>query len=112
MIDIQIQNGIPEIHPLELSKHIGDVKIIDVRRPEEFNGPEFHIKGAQLLTLGPDLMNFLQNANKNELMIFVCRSGGRSGNATMMAQDMGLTRTANMTGGMLLWNQLSLPVEK
>lgn len=101
--------GIQEIKCEDLLKNQDDFTIIDVRRDDEFDGELGHIEGAELQTLGPDLMEFLAGHDKNDQIAFVCRSGGRSGQATQMAQDMGFTKVSNMTGGMLEWNRLELP---
>lgn len=106
-----MNNGIPEVTPEEVIESIGHVEIIDVRRPEEFNDQLGHIETAKLVTLGPDLVQFLQTADKSKEIVFVCRSGGRSGQATIMSREAGFQKTYNMTGGMLLWNQKDLPKE-
>lgn len=79
--------------------------LIDVRRPEEYVGELGHIKGTKLVTLGPDLENFIANTNKEEVIIFICRSGARSANATLLARGQGFQNVYNMQGGMLGWNQ-------
>lgn len=110
--DVQMIDGVPEINPANLQKHLGKVRLIDVRRPEEFNDELGHIVGAEQVVLGPDLQQFLEAGNREDTIVFVCRSGGRSGRATMASQSMGYKNVANMTGGMMLWNQLRLPVER
>ena len=107
-----IKDGIPTIGPEKLSS-IKEVQIIDVRSPEEYHGELGHIDDANLITLGPDLDNFIKNCskNKNEVIVFVCRSGMRSGKATMNAIDAGLTNVYNLEGGMLFWNSLEMPVK-
>lgn len=114
----EIREGIPEIHCQELfdalksSKAVvgKDVRLIDVRRPDEFNAELGHVEGAELITLGPDLVNFLNTADKSQEIVFLCRSGARSGSATFESQRMGFSKTMNMTGGMLAWNALRLPI--
>lgn len=103
------QLGIDEIKCEELLKHKSEFKILDVRRADEFVGELGHIDGAELVTLGPDLIESLQSLDKKLQVAFVCRSGGRSGQATQMAQDMGFSKVSNMIGGMLEWNRLGLP---
>ena len=103
------QNGIPELEVQTVLENKDQFQLIDVRTPEEFNGELGHIEGAQLVTLGPDLMHFLENLDKSQKVIFVCRSGGRSGQATMVSQQMGLLSTYNMIGGMIEWNRQQLP---
>jgi rhodanese-related sulfurtransferase len=104
-----LQDEIPSIEPQELNQNRGKVLVIDVRRPDEFSGELGHIEGAQLVTSGNDLTQFLDARDRNEEIVFVCRSGGRSGAATRQSIEMGFKRTINMKGGMLLWNQLDLP---
>lgn len=107
----RMENEIPVIHPAEVKGAIGLVSIIDVRGPDEFIGELGHIKTAKLVTLGPELEAFLQTADKNKELVFVCRSGGRSGRATQAARAMGFLKCMNMEGGMLLWNEEGLDIE-
>lgn len=101
--------GIKEIVCEDLKNNLNDFKIIDVRRDDEFTGELGHIQGAELKTLGPELMNYLGNESKSKQIVFVCRSGGRSGQATAIAQDQGFTNVSNMIGGMLEWNRQNYP---
>lgn len=112
MFKTEDSGGIQEVHPNELKPHLAKVRLIDVRRPDEFTGELGHIQGAELLTLGPDLLTTLEKGSKDQNIVFICRSGGRSGQATMIALDMGYNNAVNLKGGMLLWNELGLPTEK
>lgn len=108
-----INNGIPEIDVNDVHEHAPSLILIDVRRPEEYNNELGHIANTKLFTLGPDLEQFLHSVkNPEDYIVFICRSGGRSGNATTMAREFGLKNTFNMTGGMLRWNSFNLPVER
>lgn len=108
-----VRNGIPEIEVMEVQQCAETLKLIDVRRSEEFNNELGHIKGSKLYTLGPDLEEFLQShKNKDEYIVFICRSGARSGNATLYARELGFTNVFNMTGGMIRWNDFHLPVSR
>lgn len=104
--------SIREVKPEDLSPFVGKVRLIDVRQPEEFHGELGHIKTSELVTMGPDLQELLENGRRDETIVFVCRSGGRSGRATEFSQHLGYTHTFNMEGGMLLWNERGLPVER
>lgn len=108
----RIMNGIPEVTCEEVYNELGKVRIIDVRRSEEFYGELGHIQGSELITLGPELANFLEKTNPSEEIVFVCRSGSRSGAATLESSSRGYKHTSNMTGGMLRWNELKQPVVK
>lgn len=113
----QVVDGIPEVTCEDVLAHAEQVeakkiRLIDVRRPDEFNGEYGHIKGAELITLGPDLTHFLENGDRSQEIVFVCRSGGRSGTATAESIKLGYKFTINMAGGMIRWNERKQPVEK
>lgn len=108
----QIVGGVPEITSEEFKAHLGKVTLIDVRRPDEFSGELSHIPGAWLVTLGPELDAFLKSHDKNAECVFVCRSGARSGQATLQSRAMGFKKSVNLQGGMLLWNEKKYPTEE
>lgn len=102
--------GVEDIDPKELWEQRQNVAIVDVRRPDEFTGELGHVPGAQLIVLDT-LPQHLHELPTDKTVVFVCRSGGRSGKASAFAHENGLKNTYNMKGGMLLWNQLGLQVE-
>jgi sulfur dioxygenase len=113
----QTVNAIPEITCEDLERTLRDtsaqsVRLIDVRRPEEFTGELGHIRGARLVTLGPELDQWLASADRAEEIVFICRSGGRSGQATLMAKEKGFQFAVNMQGGMIRWNELKFESQK
>ncbi len=114
--EIQINGeGVPEVHPVAVDGQKSKCKLVDVRRPDEFNAELGHIAGATLSTLESNLENFLNSAaaksKENDTYVFVCRSGGRSSRATQMAQSKGFKKCFNMAGGMIAWNALGLQTE-
>lgn len=111
----QVVDGTPEITVEDLLNHLDaaknkKIKLIDVRRPDEFNNELGHIDGAELITLGPDLTAFLEKGDRADEIVFVCRSGGRSGTATTESIKLGYKFTINMAGGMIRWNEKKQPV--
>lgn len=100
----------PDISPKEIK--LGDYTLIDVRSNDEFYGELGHVPGSKLITLGEELMEKISAYDKNQKIVFICRSGNRSGTATLMAIEKGFTNVLNMSGGMLLWNELGLGIEK
>lgn len=111
--NLQIVDGIFEITPEDLFQNKLNVKIIDVRSKDEFHSELGHIEGAILKTLGLELEIFLESIeDKNQEIVFVCRSGGRSGAATRLSIQKGFKKTINMSGGMLSWNQHGFPIQK
>jgi rhodanese-related sulfurtransferase len=102
--------GIWEVQPGWLEEHAGQVQIVDVREPGEFNGPLGHIEGAKLIPLGALSKN--TGALKKEApIVTVCRSGARSAQATVLLAKDGFGKVANLSGGMLRWRSQRFPVE-
>ena len=99
-----------DVDPKEVWEKKSEVVIVDVRRPDEFEGELGHIPGAQLVVLNT-LPGRLPELPMNKTIVFACRSGGRSSQATAFAQENGFENVYNMKGGMLLWNQLGLECE-
>ncbi len=105
--------GVPEVSPEE-TERVGvreaaeGVELIDVRRPDEYVGELGHVPGAKLVTLETDFMKWVATAPKDKTYVFICRSGMRSGRATLFARSNGIANTYNMEGGMLEWNARGL----
>lgn len=106
------QNGVPEISAEELQPHFQKVKLVDVRRPDEFSGELGHIPGSVLVTLGEELVQFLKQQDPQEEIVFVCRSGVRSATACQIGFQLGLQSVINLQGGMIRWNELKYPTQK
>lgn len=106
-----LNDGIPEVSVQGVREALGRVRLIDVREPQELTQDGF-IEGAERVTLGPELDRFLQEGNRAQEIVFICRSGGRSGEATAQSLKLGYKFTANMVGGMLQWRELGYPAVK
>ena len=102
--------GIWEVQPHWLEEHLRDVQIVDVREPDEFNGPLGHVPHARLVPLGTLTKNFDQ-FSKDKPIVAVCRSGARSAQATVLLGKAGFQRVANLSGGMLRWRAQRFAVE-
>jgi rhodanese-related sulfurtransferase len=100
--------GVQDIDPVELQKKATTVHLIDVRHPDEYTGELGHISGTKLIVLDT-LPQHIGDLPKDETIVFVCRSGGRSARATAFALENGFKSVYNMKGGMLRWNELGLP---
>ena len=76
------------------------LNLVDVREPSE--NAAFNIGGI-LCPLGK-IKDFdvdeLESLKDQEVILY-CRSGNRSGQATMMLQTMGFSNPKNLVGGML-----------
>lgn len=95
--------GIWEVIPQWLEEHADEVQILDVREPDEFVGPLGHVAGAVAIPLG-QLGERADELSRERPVVCVCRSGGRSAQATVILQRKGFDKVANLSGGMLLWN--------
>lgn len=107
-----LEDGIPTLDAAQVATLPKSVRIVDVRREDEFHGELGHVEGAVHHTLGPDLERFLAEAPRDASYVFVCRVGGRSAHATALAMAMGFPQVANMAGGMVRWNVLGLPTKR
>lgn len=103
--------GVFDIGPHELKDKLNDVKLIDVRQPDEYTGELGHIANSELMVLDtlPDKLGHLP---KDQTVVFICRSGGRSARATAFALMNGFQSVFNLQGGMILWNEMQLPTQK
>ncbi|MBK9040533.1 MAG: rhodanese-like domain-containing protein [Bdellovibrionales bacterium] len=102
--------GVVDISPEELFEKRSHVKLIDVRESREFTDELGHIHGAELITLNL-IPEKIGEVPRDTTVVFICRSGGRSAQATAFALENGFSSVYNMKGGMLLWNQLGFETE-
>ena len=102
--------GIWEVQPHWLEEHLRDVQIVDVREPDEFNGPLGHVPGASLIPLGR-LLNEAERLSKEKPVVTVCRSGARSAQASVLLGNAGFGKVANLSGGMLRWRAQRFTVQ-
>jgi rhodanese-related sulfurtransferase len=96
-----------EISVEELKKRMDSgesLHIVDVREPAEHR--EFNIGGV-LVPLG-EIRNLdigpLEGLKEEEVILY-CRSGNRSGQACQILDSLGFSKTRNLKGGMLAWQQ-------
>lgn len=90
------------ITPEELQKKLEQgekLNLIDVREDEEV--AQGVIPGAEHIRMG-DIPSHVNQLDKNQEYIFVCRSGNRSGMVCEYLQSLGY-KAVNLTGGMLEW---------
>ncbi len=107
----QLFASTPSLNPRELSARLnGDSTplVIDVRQPDEYKAG--HIPGALLIPLNK-LDAQIATLPTDREIICVCRSGARSGSAATKLVKRGLN-ALNMSGGMITWQHLGLPVKK
>jgi sulfur-carrier protein adenylyltransferase/sulfurtransferase len=97
-----MQNGIPQISPIELKRRLDageDVFVLDVREPHEYQIVNI---GAPLIPLG-DLPNRVSELDPNREIVIHCKSGGRSQRAAEFLKQSGFKNVANLAGGITAW---------
>ncbi len=96
-----------DINVIELKERIDQDNppiMIDVREPHEWDMQ--HLPGVEKVSLGTipaELDNLRQW--KDQEVVLICRSGGRSGKATQFLKQQGFEKARNLTGGMLAWKE-------
>lgn len=110
MVSFLQDSQIVQLEPLEVWQRLAQFdRIIDVRRPDEYNAELGHIEGAELLTIDDAFADKIAGFPRDLNYVFICRSGGRSARAARIAIDLGFLRITNMVGGMLKWKEQELP---
>lgn len=84
-----------------------DVVLIDVREPDEY--ADHHVPDSQNVPLGtlPTWIKAWPDDDPREIL-FICRSGNRSAQATRLARQMGLN-AKNVAGGTTEWSAAGYP---
>ncbi|HHH12190.1 MAG TPA: MBL fold metallo-hydrolase, partial [Sorangium sp.] len=95
-------SGVPEVDTTWLKGKPEALRIVDVRSAEEFNGELGHIEGAELVPL-PEFPTRAAQWKRDDRYVLVCRSGGRSGKAAHILENLGFSHVASLKGGMLQW---------
>jgi rhodanese-related sulfurtransferase len=86
------------------------VLVVDVREPYEYS--ESHIPGSKLIPLGQLSGRLNELGSKEQELIVVCRSGGRSSQAAQQLVGLGYKKVSNLSGGMIAWLRAGLPAER
>ncbi|WP_394542841.1 molybdenum cofactor biosynthesis protein MoeB (plasmid) [Priestia aryabhattai] len=92
-----------------LLKEEKDVRIIDIRRFEEFKLS--HIKNSQHMSV-KQLQDKVQLINESTPIYLICKSGEISGITALNLRKLGYRNVFNLTGGINSWMLLEYPVQK
>ena len=95
--------GIWQVEAQWLMEHLGEVQIVDVRPASEIAGALGTIEGASRLALD-NVVEEAETLDKERPVVVVCRSGGRSAQATAKLAKAGFDKVANLQGGALRWS--------
>lgn len=99
-----------EYEPEELASSIGknELRLIDVREPEEFLYEK--IDGAESIPLSKFSPEELQNQTLP--LVLYCQSGNRSTRAAGILMDAGIRNVGHLRGGLTAWKKSGYNVEK
>jgi phage shock protein E len=101
---VQTKQVVALISPNDLQSKLGDIQLIDVRRPEEYAAG--HIEGSNNINfLGADFMGQMSKFDKNKEIYVYCRSGKRSSNAAAKLKEQGFTKIYDLQGGIINWEK-------
>jgi rhodanese-related sulfurtransferase/rubrerythrin len=90
-----------ETKKLLSEKKEGEVKLIDVREPQEYE--EGHLPGAELIPLS-QLLDRIHEIDSSKTTVMYCRMGNRSSSAAALVRGQGLDNVYSMIGGITAWN--------
>lgn len=102
--------GVRPMDAVRLVNHDNAV-VVDVRTESEFQSG--HILNAIHIPLGAfeSRMNELDKY-KERPIVMSCQSGNRSGKAISILKKRGFDKIYNLTGGIMAWQNASLPLTK
>jgi hydroxyacylglutathione hydrolase len=116
-------NEIPQVSAMDLAeqlrRHPGSIEVIDVRRPQEWQGA--HIEGSHnlpvdSLAMGAEIGSvgaasaLLAGLNPDVPIAVHCKGGYRSSIATSLIERAGGRNVMNLVGGLDAWEAQKLPV--
>ncbi len=99
-------SGVPEVDIEWVVTHREEIHILDVRENAELEDAADRLDNTQLIPLA-QLRDSVQDVPTDKPVVCLCRSGRRSAMAVNILQSAGVDRVANISGGMLRWNEFS-----
>ena len=113
-----------DIDASELAARLGEVTVLDVRRPEEYDGSlgspcdprQGHIPGAihfgieEMTALSPEEIHVRLGLLDGAEVVAYCHSGSRSGMAVQILGRLGYD-ARNYVGSWHEWSRTEFPVE-
>jgi len=105
------RGGYRDVYPEALHAARGAVRLVDVREPHELDDDLGHIAGIEHVPLAT-VAAAAATWRRDETIVLICRSGGRSGRAAEALVAAGFRRVMNLAGGMLAYRSAGLPVER
>jgi rhodanese-related sulfurtransferase len=101
--------GIPAVSVQEAAAHLDDgssAVLVDVREVHEY--VSLRVADTLLVPLS-ELVARLPDVPRDRPLMLLCRSGARSGRATLFLLQQGFLDVRNVAGGMIAWQAAGLP---
>lgn len=98
--------GVPEVSVETVMRFHRELRVIDVRGRDEWDGDLGHLECAELVPM-ETLERTAADWAKDTRLVTICRSGGRSGRAAVALEKAGFSNVASMAGGMLRWRAVA-----
>ena len=98
------------LEPAELHRRLageGAPIVVDVRSPDEFDGPLGHIDGARNIPLAELPGHLKALAAEGRALVVVCLTDKRSAQAATALVEGGVSDIAVLRGGMKAWRERS-----
>ena len=99
-------SGVPEVEVEWVASHREQVHVLDVRETSELEQAVDRLENTQVIPLA-ELRDNISAIPTGKPIVCLCRSGRRSAMAVSILQSAGITDVANISGGILRWNELS-----
>jgi hydroxyacylglutathione hydrolase len=100
---------LPQMTVDEVKNRGGDLQVLDVRSPEEWE--DGHIPGAQYIFL-PELEKKFDRLEKSKPVAVYCDSGYRASIAASLLVRHGFTQVHNVPGSWKAWKASGYEIEK
>jgi rhodanese-related sulfurtransferase len=104
-------DGFRDLPPSALRSLPEAVRLVDVREPHELVGELGRIDGVESVPLAT-LARRARAWPRDEAILLICRSGGRSSLAARTLVAAGFQKVMNLAGGMLAYRAAGLPVAR
>ncbi len=117
VIEPKVESAVEKITPQEAYTLIQDNKgnenfvILDVRTPEEIADGTIE-NSIKIDYYSDTFREEIDELDKENTYLVYCRSGGRSGEATKLMEELGFQKIYDMPGGFSQWEAEGLPFVK
>jgi glyoxylase-like metal-dependent hydrolase (beta-lactamase superfamily II)/rhodanese-related sulfurtransferase len=102
--------GVPEVTPEWVATHAADMLVVDVRESAEL-AMDGYIEGSTHVPLA-HLREQASAWERDQPVVVLCRSGGRSGRGALELEQLGFRQVASMNGGLGRWLAEQRPVSR